>query len=77
MTLISERRACAIPDPDNDEVIITGGYYTRTTVSIYNKDGYQGDLADLRNGRFDHACSMFDQDGKKVSLINLNKIILR
>ena len=62
----SDRYSCAIPDPDNDEVFITGGAYARTTVSVYNKDGHLQDLADLRQGRFYHACSMFDgNDGNE------------
>ena len=57
--LIYDRRACAIPDPDNEEVIITGGWDTWSTVSVYNTEGHQRDLADLREGRSFHACSMF------------------
>ena len=32
--------SCAIPDPDNDEVIITGGIYSMNTVSVYNEAGW-------------------------------------
>ena len=41
----------AIPDSDNEEVIITGGAVTKTTVSVYNKTGHQSDLANLKQGR--------------------------
>ena len=60
--------ACAIPDPDNEEVIITGGQAqaTRTRVSVYNKAGHQRDLADLRHGRRDHACTSFIYQNTKV-----------
>ena len=54
---ISDREACAIPDPDNDEVVITGGHLTLTTVSVYNKAGHQRDLEDLRTGRLYHTCT--------------------
>ena len=63
---ISDRLACAIPDPDNEEVIITGGLFTLTTVSVYNKAGHQRDLADLKQGRLLHACSGFIYGEKKV-----------
>ena len=71
----SDSDACAIPDPDNEEVIITGGYYntiieggTRTRVTVYTKDGYQRDLADLRQGRYNHACTGFIYEENKVIL---------
>ena len=64
--LISDREACAIPDPDNDEVVITGGYHTKTTVSVYNKAGHQRDLARLNTGRRNHACTSFIYQNTKV-----------
>ena len=63
----SDRLACAIPDPDNEEVIIAGGWDTLTRVSVYNKAGHQRDLTDLRQGRAWHACSGFIYGEKKVS----------
>ena len=63
----SDRLACAIPDPDNEEVIITGGEFTKTRVSVYNKAGHQRDLPDLNTGRKNHACSGFIYGEKKVS----------
>ena len=62
---ISDREACAIPDPDNEEVVITGGS-TKKRVSVYNKAGHQRDLADLNTGRRAHACSGFTYGEKKV-----------
>merc|ERR1712066_331703 len=61
--------ACAIPDPDNEEVIITGGYYTKTTVSVYNKAGHQRDLANLNAGRRSHACTSFIYQDTKVLMV--------
>ena len=63
---ISDSTACAIPDPDNEEVIITGGTSTMKTVSVYSKAGHQRDLADLNTGRRVHACSGFTYGEKKV-----------
>ena len=60
------RRACAIADPENEEVIVTGGHYTLKKVSIYNKNGHQRDLPDLSKGRDEHACSSFIYDQTKV-----------
>ena len=66
---IFDRWACAIPDPDNEEVIITGGEDTMTTVSVYNETGWQRDLAPLNQGREDHACGSYVNGGKKVNHI--------
>ena len=51
--------ACAIEDSDNQTVIITGGYYTRTTVSVYGLQGWIEDLQPLNTGRYWHACSSY------------------
>ena len=61
--------ACAIPDPCNNEIIITGGFPTavRKIVSVYNEEGWQRDLAPLNEGRAIHACSDYKAGGKKVS----------
>ena len=63
---IFDRDGCAIPDPDNEEVIITGGQRTMTTVSVYNKAGHQRDLANLNTGRRVHACTSFIYQNTKV-----------
>ena len=61
------RSACAIPD--GDSVILTGGRYTKQTVSRYDSTGYVGNLADLRVGRYNHGCgSYLRHDGTKVSI---------
>ena len=72
VNFISDREACAIPDPDNEEVIITGGFYTMTRVSVYNKAGHQRDLANLNTGRGSHACTSFIYQNTKV--VTLRKI---
>ena len=49
--------ACAIPQEDS--MILTGGFYTLNTVSIYNAEGWQRDLPPLNTGRRNHACSSY------------------
>ena len=63
-----KRAACSIPDPDNEEVIVTGGMVTRQIVSVYSKDGWKKDLAQLQQGRALHACGSYTNGGKKVKL---------
>ena len=66
MTLFSDSDACSIPDPDKEEVIIMGGAWKMTTVSVYSEDGWQMDLAKLTQARYFHACSSFTHSGEKV-----------
>ena len=68
---IFNRYACAIPDEDNEELIITGGYDTMTTVSVYNEAGWQRDLAPLNPGRQRHACGSYVNGGKRVNHVEL------
>ena len=62
--------ACAIPDHGNEEVIITGGHLSgdngMKTVSVYSEAGWQRDLTPLSQGRFNHACGSYVNEGKKV-----------
>ena len=59
--------ACAINL--GSSVIITGGYYTLTTVSQYNEAGWLRDLPDLQQGRWNHGCSSYNNDeGTKVGI---------
>ena len=50
-------RACAIGF--DDQVVVAGGLYTKTTVSVYNDDGWQEDLEPLNQGRWGHACGHY------------------
>ena len=62
------RDACAITDPDNITVILTGGSYTPETVSVYGLNGWIEDLPPLNVGRKDHACTSFISNvGDRVS----------
>ena len=59
--------ACAINL--GSTVVITGGYYTKTTVSEYSQEGWVRDLPSLQQRRFDHGCSYFvSDDGTKVDI---------
>jgi len=55
--------ACAIPDPVNEEIILTGGSYENYTasaaVSVYSKAGHRRYLANMNTGRVFHACTSF------------------
>ena len=73
--LLTLRDACAIADPENMTVIITGGSYTPETVSVYGLNGWIEDLPPLHVGRKDHACTSFiSGEGDRVSLINERQI---
>ena len=68
------RSSCAIPDPDTNTVIITGGGgfpYNRdenyTLVSRYNKDGWLADLPPLNIGRYQHSCTSYVARGERVT----------
>ena len=50
------------------EVIITGGWGSKTKVSVYSKAGHQRDLADLNTVRYLHACSRFIFEENKVKV---------
>ena len=65
--MYSDREACAIPDPDNGEIIITGGMDHRELVSVYNEAGWQRDLTQLNQGRKLHACGSYFNGGEKVN----------
>ena len=60
------RRACAIPDPDTDTVVITGGLSSQNTVSMYSDQGWQADLPNINIGRYGHACAGYMSGGRRV-----------
>ena len=65
---------CAIPDPDTDTVVITGGLDTLTTVSVYSVHGWVEDLPSLNIGRYLHACTSYMSGGKRVRIDILSRI---
>ena len=58
--------ACAIPDPESGEVVITGGVHTGARVSVYTEAGWRGDLAPLRGERWRHGCTSYRDRGTRV-----------
>ena len=63
-------RACSIPDPDTDTVLITGGYYEKRdvdTVSVYNRTGFVKNINGLYYSRSDHGCTSYIADNKRVN----------
>ena len=59
--------ACSIEDPDTETVVITGGKYTLTTVSVYGRQGWVEDLSSLNTGRQYHACTSYKTSGTRVT----------
>ena len=59
-------RACAIPVPQQGEVIIVGGFPALKTVSVYSEAGWQLDLTPLNQGRRLHACGSFRNRGGEM-----------
>lgn len=59
--------ACAIPDPENNELILTGGWGQGGKVRVYGESGWKRDMPSLNQGRFGHGCTSFIQNGKRVS----------
>ena len=64
--VIHYRQACSISLADH--VVITGGYWTQTTVSRYNDDGWVEDMPSLNQGRNIHGCTLFLSGGEQVRL---------
>ena len=76
ISMCSFRGACSITNGE-EEVIITGGYFTLSTVSVYNLDGWTGDLPSLNTGRYYHACGKYiSQNGDRVRYL-ISDFLLR
>ena len=62
------RYACSIQL--NEKVIVIGGEYTETTVSVYDIGGWVEDLPVLNTGRWDHGCGHYvDNNNDIVRLV--------
>jgi len=60
-------QACSIPL--GDEVVLTGGWNTLTTVSLYNRGGWVRDMPSLNTGRKLHGCTSYSTGGEQVLLV--------
>ena len=49
-----------------DTVIITGGQYTESKVTVYNNVGWVADWPELNQGRYDHGCGHFVNTDNQV-----------
>ena len=50
-------------------MILTGGRATLTTVSLYSESGWVRDLPGLKQGRYGHGCSSYNNaEGTKVDI---------
>ena len=58
--------ACSIPDPDTDTVVITGGYQEEGLTFVYNKTGPVRPLGNLVHARYNHGCTSYVVDNKRV-----------
>ena len=60
------RWACSIQL--QEKVILTGGQFTATMVTVYNTEGWVEELPRLNQGRYRHGCGHFvNTDNKEVS----------
>ena len=62
--------ACAIPDPETDSVVITGGNTNSVDeykiTSLYNVDGFVENFGNLNYQRWLHGCTSYVADNKRV-----------
>jgi len=62
--------ACAIPDPDTDTLIITGGDpENETSTSLYNEDGFIESFGTLNHGRAHHGCTSYVTHNKRIFMV--------
>ena len=53
-------------------VVLTGGLYTKTRVTVYNSEGWVEDLPSLNMGRYSHGCGHFvNTDNQVVRRCNI------
>ena len=68
--LIFLRSACSIAIPEDDTVILTGGWWTRNTVAVYDVNGWKKNLPSLLLGRgYGHGCTSFVTGNNRVEIL--------
>ena len=66
--LIFLRSACSIAIPEDDTVILTGGWYN--TVAVYDVNGWKRNLPSLLLARYNgHGCTSFVTDNRRVEIL--------
>ena len=53
-------------------MILTGGLYSKSIVSVYNDDGWIQDLASLKTGRYDHSCGQYTSNNELVKNLKID-----
>ena len=66
-------RACSIEL--EERVILTGGIYTKNTVSVYSLSGWIKDLPELLQRRYHHGCGHYVNDVNKMVIFLIHKRI--
>ena len=56
-------------------MVITGGFFTRSSVSIYSEDGWVEDLPNLLTGRWHHGCGHYINNEDKMVSIKILKTV--
>ena len=64
MNLMSIRYACSIEL--KEMVILTGGQYTMSKVTVYNNEGFVDDWPELNTGRNNHGCGHYVNTASKM-----------
>ncbi len=74
MSCVFRGNACAISDPENQQVIITGGgdpeIEITANVTVYGHRGWVEDLPNMNYKRAEHGCTSYLSQGKRVSLLS-------
>ena len=71
--------ACSITDPETDTVVITGGNLNSPNfkiTSLYNQDGFVEDFGKLTYQRYQHGCTSYVADKKRVKKLTFSKYSL-
>ena len=71
ITAIFRGNACAISDPENNQVILTGGGDPEieifNNVTVYGVQGWVEDLPNMKYKRAQHGCTSYISKGNRVT----------
>ena len=74
--IVSTRASCAITDPEDDTIIVTGGRDTPQEVTRYDASGNKTSMPPLNGGRNFHACGSYKRSSDNKLVIFLSILIL-